>query len=75
MHDDHEKVQCDWRIPDELWAHIVPLLPPRTPPESVKFPGARRTTLPWCQDEKAFQDPMVRTEIDLLYDPASLPRW
>ena len=25
----HEKVRRDWRIPDELWERIVPLLPPR----------------------------------------------
>jgi transposase len=24
-----EKVRRDWRIPDELWARIEPLLPPR----------------------------------------------
>jgi transposase len=29
MHDDHAKVHRDWRIPDELWARIEPLLPPR----------------------------------------------
>lgn len=31
MHDDHEKTHSDWRIPDELWERIEPLLPPRTP--------------------------------------------
>ncbi len=31
MPDDHEKVRRDWRIPDELWERIVPLLPPRKP--------------------------------------------
>ena len=31
MHDDHAKVHRDWRIPDELWARIEPLLPPRKP--------------------------------------------
>jgi transposase len=31
MRDDPEKVQRDWRIPDALWAHIQPLLPPRKP--------------------------------------------
>lgn len=30
MHDD-EKTRRDWRIPDELWERIVPLLPPRKP--------------------------------------------
>jgi putative transposase len=29
MSDDHEKVRRDWRIPDELWDQIEPLLPPR----------------------------------------------
>jgi hypothetical protein len=28
---DHEKAHGDWRIPDELWERIVPLLPPRKP--------------------------------------------
>ena len=31
MPDDHEKARRDWRIPDELWERIVPLLPPRKP--------------------------------------------
>ena len=31
MHEDHEKVRHDWRIPDELWEHIEPLLPARKP--------------------------------------------
>jgi transposase len=31
MRDDPENVRRDWRIPDELWAHIQPLLPPRKP--------------------------------------------
>jgi transposase len=31
MHDDHEKTHRDWRIPDELWERIEPLLPPRKP--------------------------------------------
>jgi transposase len=31
MHADHEKTRRDWRIPDELWERIVPLLPPRKP--------------------------------------------
>jgi transposase len=31
MHEDHEQPHRDWRIPDELWEHIVPLLPPRKP--------------------------------------------
>ncbi len=31
MRDDPEKVRRDWRIPDELWEHIQPLLPPRKP--------------------------------------------
>jgi len=31
MHDDHEKVRRDWRMPDEWWEHIEPLLPPRKP--------------------------------------------
>jgi transposase len=29
MSEHHEKVHRDWRIPDEWWARIVPLLPPR----------------------------------------------
>ena len=29
MHEDHEKNRRDWRIPDELWERIVPLLPLR----------------------------------------------
>jgi putative transposase len=29
---EREKIRRDWRIPDALWARIVPLLPPRTPP-------------------------------------------
>ncbi len=32
MPDDHEQAHRAWRIPDELWERIVPLLPPRTPP-------------------------------------------
>ena len=31
MPHDHEKTRRDWRIPDELWERIVPLLPPRKP--------------------------------------------
>jgi len=31
MHEDHEQPHRDGRIPDELWEHIVPLLPPRKP--------------------------------------------
>jgi putative transposase len=31
MHDDPEKGRRDWRIPDELWERIQPLLPPRKP--------------------------------------------
>ena len=31
MPEDHEKTRRDWRIPDELWERIVPLLPPRKP--------------------------------------------
>ena len=31
MPDDHEKPHRDWRIPDELWERIEPLLPPRQP--------------------------------------------
>lgn len=31
MRDDPENVRRDWRIPDELWEHIQPLLPPRKP--------------------------------------------
>jgi len=31
MHEDHEKNRRDWRIPDELWERIEPLLPPRKP--------------------------------------------
>src|SRR5262245_849723 len=29
MHEDDEKTRRDWRIPDELWERLVPLLPPR----------------------------------------------
>ena len=29
MHEDHEKTRRDWRIPDELWERLVPLLPLR----------------------------------------------
>jgi putative transposase len=31
MRDDQAKVRRDWRIPDELWERIQPLLPPRKP--------------------------------------------
>ena len=31
MQTDHKKTRRDWRIPDELWERIVPLLPPRKP--------------------------------------------
>src|SRR5499426_2096486 len=31
MPNDHETTRRDWRIPDELWERIVPLLPPRKP--------------------------------------------
>ena len=31
MPDDHEQARRDWRIPDGLWEHIEPLLPPRKP--------------------------------------------
>jgi transposase len=31
MHEDHEKVRRDWRIPDELWEPIEPRLPARKP--------------------------------------------
>jgi putative transposase len=31
MHEDHEQLHRDGRIPDALWEHIVPLLPPRKP--------------------------------------------
>ena len=31
MPDDHQTNHGDWRIPDELWERIVPLLPPRKP--------------------------------------------
>jgi hypothetical protein len=31
MPNDHEKTRRDWRIPDELWERIAPLLPPRKP--------------------------------------------
>jgi putative transposase len=31
MPNDHEKTRRDWRIPDELWERIAPLLPPRQP--------------------------------------------
>ena len=29
MNTNQEQVRRDWRMPDELWAHIQPLLPPR----------------------------------------------
>jgi len=31
MCDDQEKVRRDWRVPDELWERIQPLLPPHKP--------------------------------------------
>jgi transposase len=31
MHEDPEQTRPDWRMPDELWERIVPLLPPRKP--------------------------------------------
>jgi transposase len=31
MNDDHTQVRRDWRLPDELWARIEPLRPPRKP--------------------------------------------
>jgi hypothetical protein len=31
MNDDHAKVHRDWRIPDELWERLEPLLPSRKP--------------------------------------------
>jgi transposase len=31
MRDEPENVRRDWRIPDELWERIHPLLPPRKP--------------------------------------------
>ena len=31
MHEDPEQTRHDWRIPDEWWERIVPLLPPRKP--------------------------------------------
>jgi len=31
MPDDREKSHYDWRIPDELWERILPLLSPRKP--------------------------------------------
>jgi transposase len=31
MPEDPENTRCDWRLPDELWERIVPLLPPRKP--------------------------------------------
>jgi transposase len=31
MPDDHEQARRDWRIPDGLWEHLEPLLPPRKP--------------------------------------------
>lgn len=31
MPDDHENNQSEWRMPDELWERIAPLLPPRKP--------------------------------------------
>jgi transposase len=43
---DQEPVRRDWRIPDELWARIMPLLPPRKPPPL----GCHR---PWVDDRWA----------------------
>jgi transposase len=31
MSDDHAQVHREWRIPEELWERIEPLLPPRKP--------------------------------------------
>ena len=31
MRDEPENIRRDWRIPDELWERIQPLLPPRKP--------------------------------------------
>ena len=31
MHDDHGKAHRDWRMPDEWWERLAPLLPPRKP--------------------------------------------
>jgi transposase len=31
VHTAQDNVRRDWRIPDEVWARIVPLRPPRTP--------------------------------------------
>jgi putative transposase len=31
MPEDHEQTRRDWRLPDEWWERIVPLLPPRKP--------------------------------------------
>ena len=31
MHEDHEETRRAWRLPDEVWERIVPLLPPRKP--------------------------------------------
>ena len=31
MSDDQENVRREWRIPDELWERIQPVLPPRRP--------------------------------------------
>ena len=31
MSNDQEKVHRDWRMPDELWERLQPLLPPRKP--------------------------------------------
>jgi hypothetical protein len=35
MSDNQEKVRRDWRIPDELWERLQPLLLPRKPPARV----------------------------------------
>ena len=46
MHEDQEKTRRDWRMPDELWARIVPLLPPR----QLHPLGCHR---PWVEDRQA----------------------
>ena len=42
MPEDHENTRRDWRLPDELWERIVPLLPPRKlPPLGCHRPRVR----------------------------------
>jgi hypothetical protein len=53
MHEDHEKNRRDWRIPDELWERIVPLLPLRK-----LHPLANRVTISF---------PLARNEADCIW--------